>query len=44
MSFKKKRRKGYKWMVGYNHKITTFRVQKVDSGLDDSLLSKAVVL
>jgi hypothetical protein len=44
MSFKKKRRKGYKRMVGYNHKITTFRVAKVDPGLDESLMSKTVVL
>lgn len=31
-------------MVGYNHKITTFRVEKIESGLTEELLSKAIQL
>lgn len=31
-------------MVGYNHKITTFRVEKIESGLNDESLSRAILL
>ena len=31
-------------MLGYNHKVTTFRVARVDPGITDSLLSKSVTL
>jgi hypothetical protein len=31
-------------MVGYNHKITTFRVERIDPGINNELTSKAVIL